>query len=143
MKNGFELKSRKINGIAWSTFNEIERVFGTDFAQEVIDTSPVIRVMNTDSIRTKEVEDLLPDDSDEIISYNDEDSNLASTYDLYDIYLASSHHIIAASTLIEMYHLNLEDFSDSFKKMMMTISPSDREKRVFRKEIIEKVINSL
>lgn len=143
MKNGFELKSRKINGIAWSTFNEIERVFGSEFAQEVVDTSPVIRIMNTDSVRTKEVEELMPDDSDEVISYNDDDSTLASVYDLYDIYLASSHHIIAASTLIEMYHLNLEDFSEFFNKMMLTISPSERDKRIFRKEIIEKVVASL
>ena len=64
----------------------------------------------------------------------DEDSRV---YDMYDIYLQSSHHSLATSAMLKIAELSLTDLSEESQKIANSIDPTEEEKRILRKNVIE------
>lgn len=121
------IPTHRSKGLVLATLDDVRKRLGKERADEIEKTTPVIKSLAARCVRVSEIDEF----SDLAI---DEDSRV---YDMYDIYLQSSHHSLATSAMLKIAELSLTDLSEESQKIANSIDPTEEEKRILRKNVIE------
>lgn len=124
------IPTHRDQGYVLATLSDIERELGSERAQEIERTTPIIKSLAARCVRVAEIEEF----SDLAI---DEES---AAYDMYDLYCQSSNYILATVSMLKIFGLTIEDLEEDSKNIANSLEASEFDKKVLRKNVIELVL---
>ena len=129
------LKVNQIKGLACISLNEIEKVDGKRFKDEIEKTCPILKSFGVKLVRATEV----PKYSCLTALY-EEDTRF---YNLYDIYIQSSTHIHATLFTLKLVDSDKTELSEESREYLTRTHLTEYEHKRLRKNIIEIVMKKV